>query len=103
MVVRENPEFTADYFDPDKRAIGNAIRVFFKDGSSTQRVAVDYPIGHRRRRAEGIPKLEAKFNDAIEAHFDADQATAIAKAMASRDALADMTVPEFMQLWSVKA
>lgn len=103
MVVRENPEFTEAYFDPDQRAIGNAIQVFFKDGSSTARVSVDFPIGHRRRRGEGIPKLEAKFKDAIDAHFDAKQATIIENAMASRDALWDMTVPDFMQMWAVRA
>lgn len=103
MVVRENPEFTAAYFDPDQRAIGNAIQVFFKDGSSTQRVAVDFPIGHRRRRAEGIPKLETKFEQAIEAHFDATQAASIEQAMANRDTLEGLTVPEFMRMWAVKA
>ena len=50
MVVRENPQFTADYYAADKRFIGNAIQVFFRDGTSTGRVHVDCPIGHRRRR-----------------------------------------------------
>ena len=103
MVVRENPEFTAAYFDPEQRAIGNAIQVFFKDGSSTQRVSIDFPIGHRRRRAEGIPKLEAKFKDAIEAHFDAAQAASIEKAMVNRETLETMSVPEFMKMWAMKA
>src|SRR5579884_2847877 len=53
MQVRENTTFTQDYYASDKRYIGNAIQVFFKDGSHTQRVQVDYPIGHRKRRAEG--------------------------------------------------
>ncbi|NNL94599.1 MAG: bifunctional 2-methylcitrate dehydratase/aconitate hydratase, partial [Xanthomonadales bacterium] len=57
MEVRENESFTADYFDPEKRGIGNAIQVYFKDGSSTKRVEISYPIGHRRRRDEGIPVL----------------------------------------------
>jgi 2-methylcitrate dehydratase len=65
MEVRENPQFTKDYFDPDKRWIGNAVTVRFKDGSSTERVAIDFPIGHRERRAEGIPVLVAKFEDAL--------------------------------------
>jgi 2-methylcitrate dehydratase len=65
MVVKENPQFTTDYFDPDKRYIGNAIQVIFKDGSKTEKVSIDYPIGHRNRRAEGIPVLLKKFEDAI--------------------------------------
>src|SRR5690606_32171539 len=55
--VVENPRFTADYYDPDKRAIGNALRVHFVDGTATDRIEIEYPLGHRRRRAEGIPLL----------------------------------------------
>jgi len=71
MEVRENPQFTADYFDPDKRYIGNAIQVFFSDGSKTERIAVDYPIGHRQRRGEGIPVLLEKFAAALRGHLPA--------------------------------
>jgi len=69
MTVRENPQFTKDYFDPEKRYIGNSLQVFFKDGSSTEKVSIDYPIGHRKRRAEGIPVLLRKFEAAISAHL----------------------------------
>ncbi len=61
MTCSENPEFTREYLETDKRAIGNSVQVFFKDGSSTERVAIDYPVGHRRRRDEGIPLLVEKF------------------------------------------
>ncbi len=61
MEVSENERFTREYLEPDKRAIGNAIQVFYKDGRSTEKVSIDYPVGHRRRRAEGIPLLEEKF------------------------------------------
>ncbi len=74
MQVIENPQFTKDYFDPEKRFIGNAIQVFFKDGTSTRKISIDYPIGHRRRRAEGIPVLLEKFEAAILSHFPAEQA-----------------------------
>src|SRR5690606_15708947 len=70
MVVSENPRFTKDYFDPDKRYIGNAVQVFFHDGGQTERVVVDYPIGHRKRRGEGIPVLVEKFRKAINETFD---------------------------------
>ena len=65
MEVRENPAFTRDYSDPEKRYIGNSVEVFFKDGSSTGKVSIDYPIGHRERRGEGIPVLLQKFEAAI--------------------------------------
>jgi 2-methylcitrate dehydratase len=77
MEVRENEKFTTDYFDPDKRGIGNAIQVFFKDGSSTERVEISYPIGHRRRRKEGIPELVNKFESALAGHFESEQAQSI--------------------------
>jgi 2-methylcitrate dehydratase len=65
MQVRENPDFTRDYFDTEKRYIGNAVQVHFRDGSSTDRIAIDFPIGHRQRRAEGIPVLRSKFEAAL--------------------------------------
>ncbi len=65
MQVRENPDFTRDYFDPEKRFIGNAVEVFFKDGSSTGKVSIDTPLGHRERRGEGIPLLLNKFEAAV--------------------------------------
>ena len=58
MVIVEDPRFTREYLEPDKRSIANAVQVFFKDGSSTENVVVEYPIGHRRRRTDGIPLLE---------------------------------------------
>jgi 2-methylcitrate dehydratase len=61
MQCRENETFTREYLDPGKRAIGNAVQVFFKDGSRTKNVVVDYPVGHRRRRDEAIPLLHEKF------------------------------------------
>lgn len=69
MEVKENPQFTQDYFDPDKRYIGNSIEILFKDGTSTGKVSVDYPIGHRNRRGEGVPVLLQKFADALGGHL----------------------------------
>ena len=64
MQVRENPVFTRDYADPEKRTIGNSVEVFFKDGTSSGKVSIDVPIGHRERRGEGIPALLQKFESA---------------------------------------
>ncbi len=61
MTAREDPRYTRDYLDPSKRSITNAVQVFFTDGTSTARIEVEYPLGHRRRRAEGIPLLVEKF------------------------------------------
>ena len=65
MEVSENEQYTKDYFDPELRYIGNAVQVFFKDGTSTDCIAVDFPIGHRERRDEGIPVLKQKFVDSV--------------------------------------
>ena len=99
MEVRENESFTRDYFDPDKRGIGNAIQVYFKDGGSTQRVEISYPIGHRRRRNEGIPVLIRKFESAVRGHFDEASAAAIIDACSDQQALEAMPVQDFMDLW----
>lgn len=99
MQVRENGRFSRDYLDPDKRAIGNALQVFFTDGSSTPRVEVEYPLGHRRRRAEGIPMLREKFRRNLGTVFAAERVERIERVFAERVALEAMSVPEFMELW----
>ena len=98
MEVVENKDFTRDYFDPEKRYIGNAIQVFFNDGSSTDRVAVDYPIGHRERRAEGIPVLKKKFETSVSGKLKPGQWQALAEVIADRDKLRAMPVDEFMAM-----
>ena len=96
MQVRENAEFTRDYYAPDKRYIGNAVQVFFKDGTASPRVQVDYPIGHRKRRAEGMPVLVKKFEASVGAHFGAKQSAAINRMFEDRSALQSMAVSDFM-------
>jgi 2-methylcitrate dehydratase len=98
MEVRENEQYTKDYFDPDKRYIGNALQVFFKDGTSTDRIGVDFPIGHRERRAEGIPVLKQKFVDSVSPKLAAGQWEALNKLCADREQLAATAVDDFMAL-----
>ena len=98
MQVRENADFTRDYFDPDKRYIGNAVQVFFGDGTSTDRVAVDYPIGHRQRREEGIPVLERKFVASVRPKLMARQWERLEALAANPDELAATAVDDFMAL-----
>jgi 2-methylcitrate dehydratase len=73
MVCIEKEEYTTDYHDPEKRSIANAIQVFFKDGTTSDNIAVEYPIGHRRRRGEGIPELVKKFKVNLNRRFDANR------------------------------
>jgi 2-methylcitrate dehydratase len=101
MTVTENPQFTRDYFDPAKRYIGNSVQVFFKDGSSSEKVTVDYPIGHRRRRAEGIPVLMAKFEAAMRGHLPAHRVEAILQAVADPAHLDAMPVDRFVGLFTL--
>jgi 2-methylcitrate dehydratase len=96
MQVKENAEFTKDYYDPQKRYIGNAVQVFFKDGSSSPRVAVDFPIGHRKRRAEGMPVLVKKFESSVAAHFQPKQTGSINAMFVDRKALMAMPVSDFV-------
>jgi 2-methylcitrate dehydratase len=96
MVVTENPGFTRDYLDPSKRSIGNAVQVFFRGGGSTRRVAVDYPVGHRRRREEGVPQLRAKFEGAVRGHFAGPRAGTIIGLFSDPARLDAMPVAEFM-------
>jgi 2-methylcitrate dehydratase len=98
MEVNENKAYTKDYFDPDKRYIGNAIQVFFSDGSSTERVAVDYPIGHRQRRDEGIPVLKQKFKDSVSGKLQPRQWEALDAVCADCQKFDSLAVDDFMAL-----
>jgi len=103
MRVVENLQFTRDYYAADKRFIGNALQVRFRDGSTTARVQVDYPIGHRLRRGEGIPLLEAKFETAVRAYFPARQADELVALFARPAELAAMDVADLMGRVSASA
>jgi 2-methylcitrate dehydratase len=96
MQVVENKDFTRDYYDASKRYIGNSVQVFYKGGKSSKRVAVDYPIGHRLRRKEGIPVLKQKFEGGVKGHFGAEQADKIIKLFADRARLESLPVHDLM-------
>jgi len=101
MVVIENPQFTLDYFDPDKRYIGNSVQIFFKNGAPSEKISIDYPIGHRKRRAEGIPVLETKFERALAGHLAPAQVSAIIQVCSRPDALESMQMADFLGLFTV--
>ena len=101
MTVAENTRFTAEYYAADKRYIGNALQIFFDDGTSTDRVAIDYPVGHRLRRDEGIPLLLEKFEHAVRGHFDPGQADRITSMCQAGPELDTMSVNQFVDTLSV--
>lgn len=101
MEVVEEARFTREYLEPDKRAIGNAVQVFFKDGSASENVTVDYPVGHRRRRSEGIPLLKEKFERYLRGRIAQKNADRILAICADQATFEATTVDEMMVLLRV--
>ena len=96
MVCVESRQWSRDYLDPAKRSIANAVQVFFRDGTATEKVAVEYPVGHRRRREEGIPLLEAKFRANLVRRFAQGRAEAIFALCGDQKRLEAIPVNEFV-------
>ena len=99
MVVTENKTFSKDYLNPKKRSISNSVQVFFKDGAKTKRIAVDFPIGHRRRREDGIPLLIDKFRQNLARQLSRKQCAIIDQLCSSQSKFEKTTVTEFMDLF----
>ena len=100
MICVENKQWSRDYLDPAKRSIANALQVFFDDGSKTEKMAVEYPLGHRRRRREGVPQLEAKFRTNLARRFAPKQQRAILALCLDARRLAQTPVNEFVDLFT---
>jgi len=101
IVCVEDTQFTADYHDPDKRSIANALTVQFKDGKKLKEVVVEYPIGHKRRRKDGIPLLEAKFRTNLARQFPPKQQEAILAVSLDQKALESMPVHTYVDLYVI--
>jgi 2-methylcitrate dehydratase len=99
MQCVELEQYTQDYLDPEKRSIANAIQIFYKDGSVSENVAVEYPIGHKRRRAEGIPKLVEKFKTNLARVFDAKRSQTILDISLDQTKLESMAVNDYVDLY----
>jgi len=97
----EDAQFTRDYLDPEKRSIANAVSVRLKDGRTLDEVVVEYPIGHRRRRQEGIPLLVAKFRHNLARRFPEKQQHAIAELSLDRARLERTAVNEYVDLYVI--
>jgi 2-methylcitrate dehydratase len=101
MVCVEDRGFSKDYLDPDKRSIANAITVEFDDGTKLKEAVVEYPIGHRRRRKEGIPMLVEKFKTNLARRFPAKQQRAILDLALDAEKLASTPVHEFVDMFVI--
>jgi 2-methylcitrate dehydratase len=101
IVCVEDPAYTADYHNPEKRSIANAITVEFTDGTVFNEVAVEYPIGHARRRTEGIPLLIEKYKTNLARIYDADKQNKIIDLCLDYNKLAATPVNEFMDLMAL--
>ena len=101
MVCVEDPAFTADYHDPDKRSIANALTVEFTDGTKLDEIVCEYPIGHKRRRKDGIPLLEAKFRRNLARQFPARQQQRILDVSLDQAKLEAMPVHEYVDLYVI--
>ena len=101
IICVEDPAFTRDYHDPDKRSIANALTVEFADGARLDEIVCEYPIGHKRRRQEGIPLLEAKFRTNLARVFPARQQARILAASLDQQALEAMPVHEYVDMYVI--
>lgn len=101
MTVVENQQFSKDYLDPDKRSIANAVQIRFKDGTETRQVVREYPIGHRFRRKEGLPKLIQKYENNLATKFPSKQLKQILNVSLDQHVLENMFVHEFVDLFVI--
>jgi 2-methylcitrate dehydratase len=101
MVVRENKDYTADFYDPKKRSNANAITVHFKDGTRTERTHVEFPLGHPRRRADGYPLLIEKFRHNLARRYSIKPRDAIFELCMERKRLELMPAHEFVDMWAL--
>ena len=99
MVIEEDERYTKEYLESDKRSIANAIQIFFQDGSSTDKIEVEYPIGHRRRREQGIPLLVEKFERNLATQFSNERCNAIQSLCSNQEDLESTSVIDFMELF----
>jgi 2-methylcitrate dehydratase len=101
MLCVESKQYSRDYLDPKKRSIANQLQIFFKDGTTTRKAAVEYPIGHRRRRREGIPLLEAKFHTNLARRFPQKQREAILELCRDPKRLEATPANEFVDMFVI--
>ena len=99
--VVENPSFSKDYLDPEKRSIANAVTIHFKDGSSTERFVVEYPLGHRRRRQEAHPLILKKFENNLLTHYSRKQTDLINSLFTNPQTLDPLPVNKLVEILAI--
>jgi len=102
MILKEDQRYSKDYLADDKRSIANALQIFFKDGSQTNKVEVEYPIGHRHRRKEGIPLLERKFFNSLKSIYSKEHSDMIYSLCLDKEKIKKIPVNEFMDMFFLK-
>ncbi|MGY8873648.1 MAG: bifunctional 2-methylcitrate dehydratase/aconitate hydratase [Gammaproteobacteria bacterium] len=102
MILKEDQRYSKDYLADDKRSIANALQIFFKDGSQTDKVEVEYPIGHRHRRKEGIPLLERKFFNSLKSIYSKEHSDMIYSLCLDKEKIKKIPVNEFMDMFFLK-
>ena len=102
MILKEDKRYSKDYLADDKRSIANALQIFFKDGSQTDKVEVEYPIGHRNRRQEGIPLLERKFFNSLKSIYSKEHSDRIYSLCLDKEKTEQTPVNEFMDMFVLK-
>lgn len=99
MIVWEHAPFSHDYLDPDKRSIANTLTIHLRDGSTLGPLTIEYPLGHRRRRAEGLPLLFRKFAHNLSPHFTPKRVAEISALFQDHTALLQLSVPQLIDLF----
>ena len=102
MILSEDKRYSKDYLDDGKRSIANALQIFFKDGSQTDKVEVEYPVGHRNRRQEGIPLLERKFFNSLKSTYSKEHSDRIYSLCLDKEKIEQTPVNEFMDMFVIK-
>ena len=102
MEIIEDPKYSREYLEPEKRSIANALQIHFDDGSHTEKVEINYPVGHKRRRQEGIPLLEQKFEENLATLFPQERCQEITKLLKSQSELENTAVDDFMELLAIE-
>ena len=99
MIIKEDKRYSKEYLEPDKRSIANSIQVCFNDGTETEEVVVEYPVGHRRRRKEGIPLVEEKFLNNLNTCFESGHSKKIFDLCLDQEKLKNLSVDNFMEMF----
>jgi 2-methylcitrate dehydratase len=100
IICVEDLQYTKDYHDPEKRSIANAVTIIFSDGSALDEIAIEYPVGHKRRRDEGIPLLVEKYRTNLRRIFDEAQQEKIASLTLDYEKFSQTPVNEVMDLFT---